>query len=89
MTSSKVISQPFGPFAASSFFALEQLHLELDRWQKKAKSEIKSQYTQSLGILRLDLVDECRRRLTFLTYMLKDAEEHPERVHLRKREDER
>jgi hypothetical protein len=59
-----------------SFSAIKQLHLELDRFEEQGKMEMKDPQTRPLGIARLDLVEECRRRLTFLKYMLKDAEEH-------------
>jgi hypothetical protein len=55
--------------------AIKQLHLELDRFEKQAKREIEDPHTRSLGAIRLDLIEECRRRLTFLRFMLKDAED--------------
>ena len=58
--------------------AIKRLHLELNRVEKQARREIEHPHTRSLGTMRLDLVDECRRRLTFLHYMLKDAESHPD-----------
>jgi hypothetical protein len=54
--------------------AIKQLHLELERLETQARSEIQDPNTRSLGTMRLDLIEECRRRLTFFHYMLKDAE---------------
>jgi hypothetical protein len=56
--------------------AVRELQLELDRSEAQAKMEMKDSQTRSLGSLRKDLVEECRRRLMFITYMIKDAEEH-------------
>jgi hypothetical protein len=58
--------------------AVRELQLELDRLEAQAKMEIKDSQTRSLGSLRMDLVEECRSRLTFITYMIKDAQEHPD-----------
>jgi hypothetical protein len=59
--------------------AVQELQLELDRLEAQAKMEMKDSQTRSLGSLRMDLVRECRHRLTFITYMIKDAQEHPDR----------
>jgi hypothetical protein len=59
--------------------AVRELQLELDRLEAQAKMEMKDSQTHSLGSLRRDLVEVCRRRLTFITYMIKDAQEHPDR----------
>jgi hypothetical protein len=56
--------------------AIRQLQEELDPFEQQAKKEMKDPQTRSLGILRLDLVAECRRRLNFFQYMVRDAEEH-------------
>jgi hypothetical protein len=58
-----------------SVSAIKQLHLELDQLEKQAKMELGDPHSRSLGAIRLDLIEECRRRLTFLRFMLKDAEE--------------
>jgi hypothetical protein len=58
--------------------AVRELQLEIDRLEAQAKMELKDSQTRSLGSLRMDLVEECRRRLTFITYMIKDAQEHPD-----------
>jgi hypothetical protein len=57
--------------------AVRQLQLELVRLKEQAKMEMKDSQTYSLGLLRNDLVEECRHRLTFITYMIKDSHEHP------------
>ncbi|MCU1297946.1 MAG: hypothetical protein JWO91_2224 [Acidobacteriaceae bacterium] len=57
-----------------SLLAIKQLHLELDRLEKQARREIEHANSRSLGTMRLDLIEECRRRLAFFHYMLKDAE---------------
>jgi hypothetical protein len=54
--------------------AIEQLYLEQEQVEKQAMLEMQNRHTRSLGIVRLDLIEECRRRLLFLRYMLKDAE---------------
>jgi hypothetical protein len=54
--------------------AIEQLFLEQEQFEKQAVLEMQDRHTRSLGIVRLDLIKECRRRLLFLRYMLKDAE---------------
>ncbi len=56
--------------------AVLELQLDLDRLEAQAKMEMRDSQTRSLGSLRMDLVGECRRRLTFIAYMIKDAEEH-------------
>jgi hypothetical protein len=59
-----------------SHSAIRQLYLELHKVEKQAKGEMKTSQTRGLGLLRMDLVEECRRRLIFIKYMLKDAEDH-------------
>jgi Mg2+ and Co2+ transporter CorA len=56
--------------------AIRQIKQELDRLEQQAKLEVKHRHTCAVGTLRLDLIEECRRRLAFLRYMVKDAEEH-------------
>jgi hypothetical protein len=55
--------------------AIRQLQLELRPYQQQAKEEMKAPQTRSLGMLRLDLIEECRARLNFFLYMVRDAEE--------------
>jgi hypothetical protein len=59
-----------------SHSAIKRLQVELDRFERQAKREIDSPRTRSLGTVRLDLIEECRRRLKYLSYMAKDAQEH-------------
>jgi hypothetical protein len=59
-----------------SLSAVRQLQLELDPYEEQAKKETLSAETHSLGLLRMDLVRECRRRLMFLSFMVKDEESH-------------
>jgi hypothetical protein len=54
--------------------AIKQLFLEQERFEEQARMEIQDPHTRSRGIVRLDLIEQCRRRLLFLRYMLKDAE---------------
>jgi hypothetical protein len=56
--------------------AIRQLQRELDLSEQQARVELKNKQTQPLGIIRLDLVEESRRRLEFFRHMLRDAEEH-------------
>jgi hypothetical protein len=56
--------------------AIRQLQEELQPFEQQAIREMKDPQTRSLGILRMDLVEECRRRLNFFQYMMRDAEEH-------------
>jgi hypothetical protein len=58
--------------------AIRQLQVELQHYQHQANEEMKAPQTRSLGILRLDLIEECRARLNFLLYVIKDAEERAE-----------
>jgi hypothetical protein len=60
-----------------SHSAVRQLQLELDPYEEQAKEEIRSPQTHSLGMLRMDLVTECRRRLMFFSFMVRDKENHP------------
>jgi hypothetical protein len=59
-----------------SLSAIKHVYMELDRFEKRAQKEMRDAHTRAIGIVRLDLVEECRRRLTFLRFMVKDAEEH-------------
>jgi hypothetical protein len=55
---------------------VRRLQRELDRFEKQAKMETEDSKTHSLGLLRTDLIEACRHRLTFITYMVKDADAH-------------
>jgi hypothetical protein len=59
-----------------SISAIRQLHVELDRLEKRAQVEMRNRRARTLGLMRLDLVEECRRKLIFFNYMLKDAHDH-------------
>jgi hypothetical protein len=61
--------------------AIKQLKLDLDQLEQQANVEIREPNTRSVGILRLDLVEECRRRLWFFGCMLKDSEQHASETH--------
>jgi hypothetical protein len=61
-------------FRRISRSAIEHLYLEQERLEEQARMEIQDPHTRSLGLVRLDLIEVCRRRLLFLGYVLKDAE---------------
>ena len=56
-----------------SLSAVRQLQLEIDPYEELAKREKQDPLTHSIGLLRMDLIEQCRRRLMFITYMVKDA----------------
>jgi len=62
-----------------SISAVRHLQEELHQIEEQAKMETEDAQTYSLGLLRKDLVEECRRRLMFITYMIRDAQEHPDK----------
>jgi hypothetical protein len=62
-----------------SLSAARQLHLELDPYEELARRETEDPQTRSLGLMRMDLVMECRRRLDLFSFMMKDAEKHSRR----------
>ena len=54
-------------------WAVEQMHLELNKLEAQGKRELKDPARHPLGLLRIDLVEECRRRLAFIaTQAFKD-----------------
>jgi hypothetical protein len=55
--------------------AIKKIYLELNQLEQRALAEIKKRQTRPLGIVRLDLIKACRRRLEFLDLMVKDAAE--------------
>jgi hypothetical protein len=59
-----------------SLSAVRQLQSELDQFEKQAKTEMSDPQTHWLGVLRRDLIEQCRYRLMFVTHMVKDAQEH-------------
>jgi len=42
------------------------MRLELDHLEAQGKQELKDPELKPLGLLRIDLVEECRRRLAFI-----------------------
>ena len=50
---------------------VRKMRMELDRLYAQAECEIKARNTKGLGLLRKELIEECRRRLTFITIRLK------------------
>jgi hypothetical protein len=66
-----------------SLSAIKRLYLEQERLKEQAMMEIEDPNARTLGTMRLDLIAECQRRLLFLRYMLKDAEEHANERHRR------
>ena len=54
-------------------WAVKRMRRELDRFEAQAKKELKDPALKPLGVLRIDLVEECRRRLAFVaTQAFKD-----------------
>jgi hypothetical protein len=49
--------------------AMRQMQLEMKQCEARAKRGARNPETHELGILRLDLIRECHRRLDFLKYM--------------------
>jgi hypothetical protein len=58
-----------------SLSALRHLREELHQIEEQAKMETEDSQTYLLGLLRKDLVGKRRRRLMFISYMVKDARE--------------
>jgi len=50
--------------------AICQMHEELDRLEAQGRREVKDPNTCAVGVLRIDLVQECRRRLGFIATTL-------------------
>ena len=53
--------------------AIRQLESEIEKDEAQAKRELKKRKTRAVGLIRADLLQECRQRLTFIKYMLRDA----------------
>lgn len=53
--------------------AVRKMHLELDELEIRAQLEVKARKTRSLGLLRMDLVAECRRRLLYISVAIKQS----------------
>jgi hypothetical protein len=50
--------------------AIRQMYEELDRLEAQGRRELKDRNTRAVGTLRMDLVQECRRRLCFIATMV-------------------
>jgi len=46
--------------------AIRQMQEELDQLESRGKRELADLRSRPTGLLRIDLVEECRRRLAFL-----------------------
>jgi len=46
--------------------AIRQMQEELDQLEAQGKRELKDPSTHAVGLLRVDLIKECRRRLFFI-----------------------
>ena len=55
--------------------AIRQLESEIEKCEAPAKGELEKRKTRAVGLLRADLLRECRQRLTFIKYMLRDAKD--------------
>ena len=53
--------------------AIRRMSDELDQMELQAKRELKDPKTHALGLLRIDLMKECRRRLFFIASMVKTS----------------
>jgi hypothetical protein len=56
-----------------TFSTVRKMELELDKLEAQAQEELKVRKTRSLGLLRRELIIECRRRLLHLTIAKKQA----------------
>ena len=57
--------------------AICQMREELDKLEAQAKLELKDTRTHAVGLLRMDLVAECRRRLFFIMATLLEGPRDP------------
>ena len=46
--------------------AIRRMQAELDQLEAQGKREVKDPNTRAMGLLRVDLIKECRRRLFFI-----------------------
>jgi hypothetical protein len=58
---------------------IRQLESEIEKYEAQAKGELEKRKTRAVGLLRADLLRECRQRLTFIKYMLRDAKDRSAR----------
>jgi hypothetical protein len=49
------------------------MELELDELEVQAKQEIKARRTRALGLLRIDLITQCRKHLLYIAVARKQA----------------
>lgn len=52
---------------------VRRMRLELDQLEAQARRELNERRTRALGLLRMELVEECRRKLFFISARLKTA----------------
>ena len=57
--------------------AICQIRKELDQLEVQAKLELKNPRTSAVGVLRMDLIEECRRRLLCITTALFEGRRDP------------
>jgi hypothetical protein len=50
--------------------AIRQMQNELDQLEARGKRELSDLSSRPVGLLRIDLVEECRRRLSFIANTL-------------------
>lgn len=59
-----------------TWWAVERMRVELNRLEAQGKEELKDPELKPLGLLRIDLVEECRRRLAFIAIQANVSREH-------------
>ena len=59
--------------------AICQMESEIEKCEAQVKRELEKRKTRAVGLLRADLLRECRQRLTFIKYMLRDAKDRSTR----------
>jgi hypothetical protein len=57
--------------------AICQIREELEQLEVQAKLELKDPRTSAVDVLRMDLIEECRRRLLFITTALFEGRREP------------
>lgn len=57
-----------------TLMTVRRMQGELDKLEAQAKEEVKVRKTRGLGLLRMDLVHECRRKLSFISAALKHSQ---------------
>jgi hypothetical protein len=46
--------------------AIRQMREELEQFEARGRRELRDQRTHAVGLLRIDLVEQCHRRLSFI-----------------------